>query len=142
MPLIENATRLATRLAILLPEGVRPSSRFVRFLLVGGLNTAFGYGVFVACLWMGIHYALAGAISTALGVLFNFKTTGRLVFSHRGNRKLPYFVAVYATLYLVNTLAIGVMLTFGIPEWLGALILIVPSAILSYILNRQFVFTP
>ena len=43
------------RLALLLPERMRPSASFVRFLLVGGLNTAFGYGVFVACLWLGMH---------------------------------------------------------------------------------------
>lgn len=130
------------RLAMFFPERIRPSGRFIRFLLVGGLNTAFGYGVFVACLWLGMHYALAGAISTGLGVLFNFKSTGNLVFRSKGNRNLPRFVAVYAIIYLVNTLAIGVMLKFGIPEWLGALILILPSAILSYVLNRQFVFTP
>lgn len=130
------------RLAMLLPERMRPSASFVRFLLVGGLNTAFGYGVFVACLWLGMHYALAGAISTVLGVLFNFKSTGNLVFRSKGNRNLPRFLAVYAVIYLVNLLALGVMLHFGIPEWLGGLILLLPSAILSYVLNRQFVFPP
>jgi len=127
---------------MLVPERIRPTGRFISFLVVGGLNTAFGYGVFVACLWLGMHYALAGAISTVLGVLFNFKSTGNLVFRSKGNRKLPHFVAVYAIIYLVNTLAIGVMLKFGIPEWLGGLILLLPSAILSYVLNRQFVFSP
>ena len=130
------------RIAMLLPERIRPTGRFLRFLLVGVLNTAFGYGVFVACLWLGMHYALAGAISTVLGVLFNFKSTGNLVFHSRGNRKLPQFVAVYAIIYLVNVLALGAMLQFGIPEWLGGLILLLPSAILSYVLNRQFVFPP
>lgn len=129
-------------IARLFPERIRPSARFVRFLAVGVLNTAFGYGVFVACLWLGMHYALAGAISTVLGVLFNFKSTGNLVFRSKGNRRLPRFVAVYAIIYLVNVLALGVMLQFGIPEWLGGLILLLPSAILSYVLNRHFVFPP
>lgn len=127
---------------MLLLERIRPSSRFVRFLLVGGLNTAFGYGVFLACLWLGMHYAIAGAIAMGLGVLFNFKSTGNLVFRSKGNRKLPHFVGVYAIIYLVNTLSLGVMLRFSIPEWLGGLILLVPSAILSYVLNRHFVFRP
>lgn len=130
------------RLAMLFPEKFRPSGRFIRFLLVGGLNTAFGYGVFVTCLWLGMHYALAGAISTVMGVLFNFKSTGNLVFRSKGNRRLPRFIAVYAIIYLVNVLALGVMLQFGIPEWLGGLILLLPSAILSYVLNRHFVFPP
>lgn len=127
---------------MLLPERVRPTRRFLHFLLVGALNTAFGYGVFVGCLWLGMHYAIAGAISTVLGVLFNFKSTGKLVFGSTGNRRLPHFVGVYAIIYLVNVLALGVMLQFGIPEWLGGLILLLPSAILSYVLNRQFVFPP
>ena len=134
-------THLA-KASLLLPVSIQPSGRFIRFLAVGVLNTAFGYGVFVACLWLGMHYALAGAISTLLGVLFNFKSTGSLVFGNKGNRKLPHFVAVYALIYLVNVVALGVMLQFGIPEWLGGLILLLPSAILSYVLTRQFVFPP
>lgn len=130
------------RLAMLFPEKFRPSGRFIRFLLVGGLNTVFGYGVFVTCLWLGMHYALAGAISTVMGVLFNFKSTGNLVFRSKGNHRLPRFIAVYAIIYLINVLALGVMLQFGIPEWLGGLILLLPSAILSYVLNRHFVFPP
>lgn len=140
--LTDTANRIAERIAMLVPARVRPEARFVRFLLVGGLNTAFGYGVFVACLWLGMHYALAGAISTVLGVLFNFKSTGSLVFRSKNNRRLPRFVAVYAVVYLVNVLAVGAMLHVGIPEWLGGLILILPSAILSYVLNRHFVFPP
>ena len=134
-------THLA-KASLLLPVSIQPSGRFIRFLAVGVLNTAFGYGVFVACLWLGMHYALAGAVSTVLGVLFNFKSMGGLVFRSKGNRNLPRFLAVYAVIYLVNLLALGVMLHFGIPEWLGGLILLLPSAILSYVLNRQFVFTP
>jgi len=125
---------------MLLPERIRPSSRFVRFLVWGGLNPAFGYCVFVAWLWLGSSFALRGAVP--LGILFNFKSTGNLVFRSKGNRNLPRFVAVYAIIYLVNTLSLGVMLRFGIHEWLGGLILLVPSAILSYVLNRHFVFRP
>jgi len=33
--------------------------RFIRFLLVGGVNTLFGYGVFVSLIYIGLHYSLA-----------------------------------------------------------------------------------
>ena len=130
------------RLALLLPERIRPSARFLRFLLVGVLNTAFGYGVFVGCLWLGLHYAVAAAVATVLGVLFNFKSTGRLVFRSRGAGRLHLFVSVYVVTYVINVLALGIMLRFGIPEWLGGLIMILPSAILSYALNSRYVFPP
>lgn len=138
--MLDRTSHWIADLAAFLPARTRPSARFVRFLLVGGLNTAFGYGVFVGCLWLGMHYALAGAISTVLGVLFNFKTTGGLVFRSRRNGRLPQFVSVYVVTYAFGTLCIGLMLEFGIPEWLGGLILILPSAIVSYVLNRRFVF--
>ena len=142
MTVIETAVRLAHRIALLVPARIRPSTHFIRFLLVGGLNAAFGYGVFVACLWLGMHYALAGAISTVLGVLFNFKSTGLLVFRSRGTGRLHLFVSVYVVTYVINVLALGIMLRFGIPEWLGGLIMILPSAILSYALNSRYVFPP
>lgn len=127
---------------MLLPRRIRPSDRFLRFLLVGGLNTAFGYACFVGCLWLGMHYAIAAAATTVLGVLFNYKSTGTLVFRSRGSNRLPRFIAVYVVVYAVNVSALAAMLRLGIPAWLGGLILLLPSAILSYVLNRHFVFPP
>src|SRR5512141_497211 len=77
-------------------------NRFVRFLLVGALNTVFGYSVFAVLVIIGVHYAIAALVSTVLGVLFNFKTTGRLVFSSRDNHMLIRFVGVYAISYVVG----------------------------------------
>jgi putative flippase GtrA len=128
------------RIAMQLPARLRPSRRFVKFLLVGGVNTAFGYGVFIVSLWLGMHYAVAAAVATVLGVLFNFKSTGKIVFQNQGNRQLPRFVSVYGLVYVVNVLGLAVLLRLGIPEWLGGLILILPCAILSYVLNSRYVF--
>ncbi|NCQ92050.1 MAG: hypothetical protein GPI94_15420 [Microcystis aeruginosa LG13-03] len=54
--------------------------RFVRFLLVGVLNTIFGYSLFAVLILIGLNYKYAVLIGTIQGVLFNFQTTGRLVF--------------------------------------------------------------
>lgn len=128
------------KIAMHLPARIRPNSRFLKFLLVGGVNTAFGYSVFVFSLWLGMHYAVAAAVATVLGVLFNFKSTGRLVFQNKGNHLLPKFISVYVVVYVVNVLGLAVLLRFGITEWLGGLILILPSAMLSYVLNSRYVF--
>jgi putative flippase GtrA len=81
-------------------------------------------------------------VTTVFGVMFNYKSTGTLVFRSRGNHRLRRFIAVYVVVYIVNVSALSAMLGVGIPEWLGGLILLLPSAILSYVLNRQFVFPP
>ena len=65
---------------------------FVKFVLVGILNTAFGYLVFALLLFLGLHYTLAVILSTIAGVLFNFKTTGTLVFKNHNNKLIFKFV--------------------------------------------------
>ena len=37
--------------------------RFVRFLLVGGINAAFAYAVYAMFLFVGLNYALANLLS-------------------------------------------------------------------------------
>ena len=128
------------RLVNLLPALIRPSPRFLGFLLVGGVNTAFGYSMFVVCLWLGMHYAGAAAVATVLGVLFNFFSTGGLVFKNRDHRRLPWFIGVYVIIYCVNVAGLALLLLAGIPAWLGGLLLILPCAMLSYLLNSRLVF--
>ncbi|MCU7242422.1 MAG: GtrA family protein [Microcystis aeruginosa WS75] len=53
--------------------------KFARFLLVGVLNTIFGYFLYGTLILIGLDYKLAVLLATILGVLFNFQTTGRLV---------------------------------------------------------------
>jgi putative flippase GtrA len=117
-------------------------NQFVRFLLVGVLNTLFGYACFTVFLWLGLHYTLAMAMATVLGVLFNFKSTGALVFGSRDNRLLLRFVASYVVVYLVNIAGISLLGRAGVgPQPAGAVMLL-PAAVLAFALNKKFVFTP
>lgn len=122
------------------PESQKDRTRLFKFLLIGGLNTAFGYSVFLIALWSGMNYVLAAGVATVLGILFNFKTTGRLVFESKDHRRIPLFVLVYFIVYIVNVLGLRIFLALGIPAWLGGFFLILPCAVLSYILNKNYVF--
>ncbi len=119
----------------------RRHERFIRFLLVGGLNTLFGYGVYALTLFLGGHYTLASAVALVLGVLFNFKTTGRLVFGARGNGRFLAFVTVYMAVYAFNIAAIWVLEQAGVDPYIGGLVVILPQAVLAYALMSRFVFT-
>lgn len=115
-------------------------NRFVRFLLVGVLNTVFGYSVFAGLVLIGVHYAIAALVSTVLGVLFNFKTTGRFVFSSRDNNMLIRFIGVYAISYVVGVLLLRASVSLSINVLLASAVLLLPMAIFSYTLNRLLVF--
>jgi putative flippase GtrA len=118
-------------------------AQFFRFVLVGILNSAVGYGLFALFIYLGLHYALANLVATILAVCFNFFSTGKLVFKQTGGggtATAVRFVLVYALLYGVNVLLLSVLLKTGLTEYLAGLLLIPVIAVLAYILHSQFTF--
>ncbi len=114
--------------------------RFVRFLAVGVLNSLFGYGCFALLLYLGVHFAVALFFATVVGVLFNFKTTGYLVFKSNDNRLVFRFAATYAIVYAVSVSSLKLLSLIGINMYYGGALLILPMAALAYILHKRFVF--
>lgn len=116
------------------------SIRFFRFLLVGGINTLFGYLIFSVLILLKIHYSIASLLGTILGVLFNYFTTGRIVFNNRDSKLLIKFFGVYGITYLVNLFFLNIFDNLHMNMLIAGAILIFPIALLSYFLNKTFVF--
>jgi putative flippase GtrA len=113
---------------------------FIKFILVGTVNTLFSYAVFSLLIFCGLHYTLALLIATVLGVLFNFKTFGKLVFRNTNNKLFFKFILIYAALYLFNVVALKILLSYAINVYVAGMITTIIAALLSYILNKEFVF--
>jgi len=128
------------RLRCALHHATRGDKRFIKFLAVGVINTLFGYAVFAGCLWLGLQYSVAIGIATVLGTLFNFKSTGSLVFRSHDSSRLFRFIGVYVIVYCANVAGIFILLKIGINAYVGGLLLILPLAVLAYYLNAQYVF--
>jgi putative flippase GtrA len=116
------------------------SKRFMRFILIGILNTAFGYSLYALLIFLGLRFDLAILISTILGVLFNFKTTGILVFNNRRNNLIFRYFGIYAIIYLLNVVLIWLMLKSAMSPYLAQAFAIPVLVILSYAMQRDFVF--
>jgi len=114
--------------------------QFARFIFVGIINSIFGYGCFVLLLYVGLHYTLALFLATVFGVLFNFKSTSALVFGSHDNRLIFRFIGSYAIVYFINVSGIKLFSHVGFPPYISAAILILPMAVLTFILNKRFVF--
>lgn len=112
---------------------------FVRYLLIGGVNTAFGYSVFALLIFLGWHYSIALFFATVTGVVFNFQTFGIFVFGRREWRLIWRFLAVYGVLYAVNVLLVFVLLNFLNVYEANALAIIFIAG-LGYFLNRRYVY--
>ena len=123
----------------------------LRFVLVGGLNTLFGYGVFFLLVrGIGLGSGLALALATVAGILFNFKSFGTLVFNNTDPRCFGRFFAGYGVLYIVNLTALNALTGDWSGNWgwgevrlgpeVGQAVLTPLVAAASYGLNRFWVF--
>jgi putative flippase GtrA len=115
--------------------------RIFRFLVIGAINTFFSYIVYALLILINVHYSLATLISTVLGVIFNFFTTGRIVFRNMDNHRFFRFGLVYAFTYFVNILLLR-WLVDGIQmsKLLAGALVTLPVALLSYLLNAKWTF--
>jgi len=119
----------------------RVNNKFVRFLMVGSLNTAFGLGVYCAAIFLAAPYFIATLASNVLGVLFNFVTTGNLVFENGDRRLIFRFVACYAAVYLINTATVKLLLLTGLNSYWAGILATPPVAVCSFFLLKYFVYS-
>ena len=115
---------------------------YLKFIIVSLLNTIFGLGVFYLLIFIKIPFQFASFLGTLIGVIFNYNTTGRIVFSSSRNIKTIFkYILVYIIVYLFNILFLSIFVKIKVNFYYGGLLLILPSGILSFILNKYFVFT-
>jgi len=115
--------------------------KFITFVVVGIMNTLFGYSLFALFIYLKVHYSLAVLLATVLGILFNFKTIGRLVFRNSNNLLIFRFVGVYGVTYLLNVTALRVFDSFKVNMYAAGMLLLVPIAVISFLLQSKYVFT-
>lgn len=113
---------------------------FLRFLVVGVINAVFGYSVFALFILLGIHYALAVLLGHICGILFNFKTTGMIVFQNRDNRLIMRFFGVYLFTYLLTIGLLKIFEMCNVNALVAMAIIVLPIALVSFLLMRRFVF--
>lgn len=115
--------------------------QFAKFILVGILNTLVGFSLYAIFLAVGTNFKVALLLSTCFGIIFNFFSTGRLVFVETNSSLILNFVLVYAFSYWLNIACINLFLQFGINKY-GAFLISAPIlSLTSFFLMKLFVFT-
>lgn len=117
------------------------NNQLFRFLIVGGINTIFGYSIYALFTFIGLHYAIAALLAQICGILFNFNTTGKIVFNNKNSRLFFRFAVVYAITYAANVLALKGFFQINFNMYIAGAILVFPMSLLSFILNKSLVFT-
>ena len=114
--------------------------QFMRFLAVGAANTGFSILVYWAMLWVGLAVPLASLASLVVGILISFTTQSRFVFDNRDPWKLlPYFI-VWSILYAFNLGLIWLLMRCGLDAYAAGFLSTPATVLLSYFLQKAFVF--
>ena len=119
------------------PDSLR---RFVHFLLVGAINTCFGYLIYASMVFIGFRPSVALLIATILGVTFNFMSFGKVVFKKLAWKRIPYFVAIYVVNYLGNIVLLGEVQRFIPSPYLAQAVILPLSVIFLFFMLGRFVF--
>jgi len=115
--------------------------RLFRFFVIVAVNTLFSYLIYAGAILIGMHYTLATLISTVLGIIFNFFTTGKVVFRSLEGRRFFLFMLVYAVTYVVNILLLRLLVdVIHINKLIAGALVTLPVALLSYYLNARWTF--
>lgn len=80
------------------------NSHFLKFVFVGGLNTAIGYGVFAGLVLLNVYYVLASIIGHVVGVTNSYFWNKYFTFRKPGKnfREILRFIGVYTVHYAIG----------------------------------------
>lgn len=119
--------------------------RVVRFALVGGTATAVHAGTTIVLIdGFGMASAtLAAILGTMVGIATSYLGNWAWTFEAQGNhaRFLPRFLLVYALVMGLNSVVMYVAADrLGAPYLLPLFVTLLISPVLTFLLNRWFVF--
>lgn len=115
--------------------------KFVKYLFVGFMNTVFSYIVYAIIVTLTERPTFSLALSYIIGILFNFQTTGRIVFKNKDNTLIVKFFLSYLTTFFINRYFLNTLVdTLGVDKYLSQALLVFPIALISFTLLKNFVF--
>lgn len=123
-------------------------SEKLRYLLAGGYNAAFGYGLFAVLILLAddrIHYLIILPVSHVIAVTNAYFTYRFFVFRDAASNLKSYlrFHAVYLASLGFGMVALPLLVELGgtRPIFAQGIVLAV-TVVLSYILHKRFSFAP
>ena len=115
--------------------------QFLRFLLVGGLNTIVGFIIFSFAIYItNSNVSLSLAVNIGVGVFINFLSYGYGVFKNMGGRRFVRFVCAYLIFYALNYFVLTAMMANGLNVYLAQFINLFYLAPISYLVFNRWVF--
>ncbi len=125
------------------PRRLEILKQFVRFNLVGALNTALTYGIYSGLVYLGLHHLAAVLIEYAFGIVFSYLLNKRFTFAVRGggSRMFGRMLLAYVPTLLLNALLLWLLVDrLAWNKYLGQAVALGFVSVLSFVAQRAFVF--
>ncbi|MGI4815434.1 MAG: GtrA family protein [Janthinobacterium lividum] len=121
-------------------------SKMIRYLLVGGFNTCFGYVVSIGLYYLlshRLHIVVIGLLANVVCISESFIAYKLFVFTSRGSWLREYLrcYVVYGGSALIGIAGLWLLVNvIGISFWIAQGALVIVSVVISYTGHDRFTF--
>lgn len=129
-------------------EKVTVLYQFIKFGLVGVSNTVISYVVYIAGIYVGLHYFWANVLGFIISVLNSFYWNNKYVFTRGDDEKrnllkalVKTFISYGSTGIILATVLLYLWVDIvGLSEYIAPLINLIITIPLNFILNKLWAF--
>ena len=121
--------------------------QFIKFGIVGGINTVLSYGIYFVGIRLGLHYAAANFVAFVITVFISYVLNGNFVFKEDGGSRfdIKALLKVYASYSITSLFLTTILLWFevdilGLPEEIGPIINLFITVPVNFLLNKFWAY--
>lgn len=122
--------------------------QFIKFGLVGGINTILNLIIYWFCIRIGIHYLAANTIGFLITVAISYVLNNIFTFKNDGQKaewSLKTLIKVYASYFMTGMILNSILLWFwndyvGINENISPILNLIITVPLNFVLNRMWAY--
>jgi putative flippase GtrA len=119
--------------------------QFLKFILVGTLNTALGYAVILGCMYLlGISAVLSNLTGYLFGLTISYVLNRNFTFKSTSKSKteLLRFLIVFLLSYLANLVVLLASIHYaGMHEMIAQVLAGMVYVVTSFLMNKYYVFS-
>lgn len=119
--------------------------RFIKFGLVGALNTTINWIIFILLNSLGVYYIISNIISYSLSTLNSYIWNSKWVFKYNGDniKKTTFkFIILNIIGLILNTCILYILVDIlGLSKIIGLIITTGIVMLLNYFINKLWVFS-
>lgn len=121
---------------------IKKYSQFIKFSIVGVMNTTISLIVYYILLFFGMHFLIANAIGYLVGIINGFILSSKFVFKTDMNiNSGSKFVLTYVSSFIIgSTILYFLVEILLVPETIAPLIISIFNVIYNYIINKVWTF--